>query len=143
MPPSAVVDASILVSAFLFRSSVPGRVVTLGADGVYRMYLSSILLEETRRALLNPRISNRYGHDAGAVNEWSKALKAIATIWLEPLPSIEPVCRDPDDAHVIQAAVAANADWLVTGDRDLLDVTRYGRARIVDPRGFLNHVTEA
>jgi hypothetical protein len=54
MPQSAVVDASVLVSAFLFADSVPGRVLRLAAEGGFAMHLSPILVEETRRSLLNP-----------------------------------------------------------------------------------------
>lgn len=45
--------------------------------------------------------------------------------------------RDPDDAVVLASAIAAEADILVTGDRDLLDVAaRMDRPRILTPRGF-------
>ncbi len=45
MPKSAVVDTSVLVSAFLFRESVPGRVIALAEQNIYTIYLSPILLE--------------------------------------------------------------------------------------------------
>jgi predicted nucleic acid-binding protein len=45
MPPSAVVDASVLVSAFLFPESVPGRIMRLAAEGGFAMHLSPIMVE--------------------------------------------------------------------------------------------------
>ncbi len=56
MPISAVVDASILVSAFLFPASIPGRVVKLAGQGRFTMHLSPLLLDETRTALLSARL---------------------------------------------------------------------------------------
>lgn len=43
-----------------------------------------------------------------------------------------PIGRDPDDEAVIACAVAARADLIVSGDRDLLVLKTYGRVRIVN-----------
>jgi len=53
---NAVVDASVLVSAFLFPEIVPGRVIRLAEEGVYTLHLSPILIEEVSRSLKNPRL---------------------------------------------------------------------------------------
>ena len=67
MPASAVVDASVLVSAFLFPGSVPGRVLRLAEQGAFVLHLSPLLLDETRYALLSTRLRGRYGHDEESV----------------------------------------------------------------------------
>jgi hypothetical protein len=59
MPPSAVVDASVLVSACLFADSILGRILKLAAEGGIAIHLSPILVEETRRSLLNARLTER------------------------------------------------------------------------------------
>ncbi len=51
-----------------------------------------------------------------------------------PLPRM---CRDPDDDSLIAHAVLAQVDFLVTRDRDLLDLGDVGDVRIVDPVAFL------
>jgi uncharacterized protein len=45
-------------------------------------------------------------------------------------------CRDADDLHVLGLATTGKADYLVTGDDDLLVLKRFGRCRIVTPRQF-------
>jgi len=77
MPKSAVVDASVLVSAFLFPQSIPGRVVALAEEGVYALHFSLILLEETRRSLRNPRLQQSYGHTDNAIDAWCADLHDI------------------------------------------------------------------
>lgn len=50
--------------------------------------------------------------------------------------------RDADDKWILASALEAKADVLVTGDRDLLEVSKRLPVRILDPRGFWNLVRE-
>jgi len=45
-------------------------------------------------------------------------------------------CRDKNDLHVLGLAQHASADYIITGDKDLLDLSKYGNTRIVTPREF-------
>ena len=68
MPTNAVVDASVLVSAFLFPRSVPGDVIVLAQEELYQLLLSRVLIEEVRRSLMNARLKNSYGYREDAVS---------------------------------------------------------------------------
>lgn len=138
MPPNAVVDTSVLVSAFLFPGSVPGQVVALADAGAYALHFSPILLEELKRSLRSPKLKAAYGHTDQAIDAWCAGLHETGQLLTRPLPEIGPVCRDPDDDHVIAAALAAGAGWIVTGDRDLLDLGQHLTIRMVTPRAFLD-----
>ena len=142
MQPSAVVDASVLVSAFLFPHSVPGTLITEAVKGTYRFCLSPILIEETRRSLLNPRLCSAYGHDAGSVRAWCDDVVALAEM-VTALADIGRVCRDEDDDHVIAAAAAAKAGFIVTGDKDLLVLEEHSGIRIVTARSFADRFFKA
>jgi len=124
MPKSAVVDASVLVSAFLFPDSVPGRVLKAAHQARFTLHLSPLLLDETRYALLSTRLRNIYGHSEAAIIGWCAELEEIGKLLAAPPPDIGPVCRDPNDDHVIATAVAVNAEVIVTGDKDLLALSR-------------------
>lgn len=137
MPASAVVDASVLVSAFLFPGSVPGRVLKLADQGVFTLHLSPLLLEETRTALLSARLRDSYGHDEAAVTAWCAELQKAGNVFSGPLPEIGPACRDPNDDHVIATALAVNASIIVTGDKDLLALGQFRSVRILTARDFL------
>ena len=140
MRKSAVVDTSVLVSAFLFRESVPGQVIALAEQHVYTLYLSPILLEEVTRSLHNPCLKKAYRYADADVEAWCHTLKQIGKVWKKALPDMGPVCRDPDDEHVIACAHGAGASWIVTGDHDLLDLEGYGEVRIVSARTFLEEM---
>lgn len=57
--------------------------------------------------------------------------------WVEPEAFPEPVCRDPDDDWVLATAIAGQAEVIVTGDPDLLDLDPYQGIRIRTPRQWL------
>lgn len=140
MQRSAVVDTSVLVSAFLFPDSVPGRVLALAEQGGYALHFSAIILEEVRRSLHNPRLRKSYPYTDEQIATWYADLNAIGSAILQPLPDIESGCRDPDDDHVIAAAIAVKADYIVTGDKDLLALGQYQTIRILTARAFLDDI---
>ncbi|GJL64983.1 MAG: hypothetical protein NPIRA04_36370 [Nitrospirales bacterium] len=71
MPHNAIVDASVLVSAFLFPESVPRQVIHLASQGLYALHFSPILIEEVSRSLKNPRLKKPYGYtDVECVHGW-------------------------------------------------------------------------
>lgn len=59
------------------------------------------------------------------------------------LLNVPPVTRDPSDDQVIACAVAARAEYLVTGDDDMLVVAEYQGIRIISPRQFLDLLEDA
>ena len=121
----AIIDSSVLVSAFLTRDGASGLVVKAGLDRRFEMHVSELILAETNRRLRNrPKLSDRYGYKDDDVTRYISDLAAGVTV-LTNLPIIEPVCRDPDDDHVIAAALAAAADCIISGDRDLLKLGSY------------------
>ena len=140
MPLNAIVDASVLVSAFLFPGSIPGQILKLAGEGAFSMHLSPILIEETRRSLSNERLRKAYGHDDTTVSSWCVGLERIGAVFRGSLPDIGQVCRDPNDDHVIAAAVAICADAIVTGDKDLLTLGQFRTIRILTARAFLAEI---
>ena len=137
MQRSAVVDTSVLVSAFLFPHSIPGHVLSLAKRGDYVLHLSPILLEEVQRSLRNPRLKKSYKYTDKDIRTWCNNLSTIGNNFLGPLPEIEPLCRDPDDNHVIAAAIAVGANYIVTGDKDLLVLSQYEAVQIITVKSFL------
>ena len=62
----------------------------------------------------------------------AKATKEV----FQRVKPITPVCRDPDDDRILACASEAHAEYIVTGDEDLLVLKRYGAIHIVKPRDF-------
>lgn len=127
-------DTNVLVSAFATRG--------LSAD-VFRHVLAEhtlvtgeVVLRELRRSLRQKlKLPSRI------VDSIERLLREYEVVPRPPKPA-DVAVRDPDDKWVLASALAAKADVLVTGDRDLLVLGPRAQLRILDPRGFWNLVRE-
>lgn len=131
----AVVDTNILIRALIKPRGTVGPVLTHLAEGKYVIVYSEPLLDELIAKLVLPRIRIKYAIDDQTV-ETTVALLALRGELVHPTRRVQ-VCRDPQDDMLIEAALAGNAEYLVTGDEDLLVLKKYETVRIVTPRVFL------
>jgi putative PIN family toxin of toxin-antitoxin system len=93
----------------------------------HELFTSKVLLEE-----LNEKLRDKFGVDPQSV-PFIKAYQDRATILRAPGLPLN-VCRDPDDDEVLAVALAAKAEAIVTGDKDLLTLKSYGGIPILSPR---------
>lgn len=134
----AVLDTGVLVSAVLnpIDGGASFDLLRFAREGKYELHLSAAIIEETARVLLTRRhIRERYAYSDADVAEFCRSLLAVAAIETE-LPSIQ-IVRDPTDDMIVACAAAAQADYLVSRDRDLLSIGEYAGTKIVAPEEFL------
>ncbi|GAQ94510.1 putative toxin-antitoxin system toxin component, PIN family [Thermodesulfovibrio aggregans] len=72
----------------------------------------------------------------GEVNSSTDIINEAVTDVIQDSLTISGICKDKDDDNIIACAVASNADYIVTGDTELLSVKKYKRIRILSPRDF-------
>lgn len=132
-----VLDSSVLVSGFLTEGGATATLLTRYRQGAFALNISPWIVTETERALLRPRNVNRYRYRPEDVRQFLDGLAGSAQI-LPDAPVVPAVTRDPSDDWVIACAVAARADYLVTGDDDMLVLAEYQGIQIVTPRKFLD-----
>ena len=114
-----VLDTNVLVSGLLKRESIPGRLLQAVWDGSLELVLSEPLLAELREVLDYPKIRKRLVTNAIDTELFLELLQFF-TIQVD-LTGIEvPRPRDAADEMVLATLVAAGAEWLVSGDEDLL-----------------------
>lgn len=125
-----VLDTNVLVSGLHFPDSIPGKIVDAWQAGAIRVVVSDFILEEMVRIL--PRLKNRPYTEAEA-REFAGDLP-LATEFVEPANVPFGVVRDEADAPVLGTMIASGADYLITGDQDLLALA--GQYSIVTPAMF-------
>jgi uncharacterized protein len=143
MPPRAVLDSTVLMSALL--NPRPGGasydLLRLAEVFAFELCLSDDILAETTRVLLtHERIRRRYPYSDTDVAEYRNELECLATIIDSPPPL--KVVRDPNDDMILACAVAGAADYLISRDDDLLSLHVYGGVEIATPEEFLHMLRE-
>jgi putative PIN family toxin of toxin-antitoxin system len=111
-----VLDTNVLVSGLAYPASIPGRIVGVWRQGGLDVVLSRFILDEVSRVL--PRLT-RIDLGSGEIRDLVDSLMFLADI-VEPDSAVEPRLRDPADQQVLATFRASKADYLITGDRDLL-----------------------
>lgn len=112
-----VLDTNVLVSGLAYPASVPGRIVGVWRQGGLDVVLSRYILDELSRVL--PRLNHRLNWHEADFKDFYDIL-AVTTDLVEPTPITDDRLRDDADQPVLGTLLAARADYLVTGDRDLL-----------------------
>lgn len=135
----AVLDSSVLVSAFLSPTGTPATLLARARQGAFSLCLSREILAETAAALLRQTHRGQRRYSIDEIAEFCVVLTLLAERIEGNLPDIRAVPDDPKDDMVVATAVAAEADYLVTGDRrHLLPLGTYRGIQIVTPRQVLD-----
>jgi putative PIN family toxin of toxin-antitoxin system len=135
---TAVIDSTVLVSAFLTEGGVSAELLRCAREGVFLVCLSEEILTETEHTLAYDRIRERYNYTDADVDDFLNRLRIAATL-VEDLPHLT-VVRDPNDDMVIATAHRAQAGYIVTRDNDLLAVQGYEGITIITPEAFMGLV---
>ena len=129
-----VFDTNIIISAAI--SSGPcSKLMQEVEKGKFTLYISEDILLETERTLrkLDTGLSSRQ------IRIYLRKIKNIAIMINSP-QILKVVKDDPDDDKILGCAVAAKAEYLITGDRHLLDIKRYKQIKIVGVKEFIETI---
>ena len=133
--PRLVLDTNVVVSA-LFWDGKPLELMALAVEREVRLYAGAALLAELQTTLAKPKLVKALEASGRSASEHVDAYRRLVTLTRRS-PAIGAWSRDPDDDRVIACALAVRADFLVTGDGDLLSLGTVEGVRIVSPMGLL------
>jgi len=125
-----VFDTNVLVAAFV-TEGICSKILIRGRKKQFHLIVCPIILQEFDRVLIK-KFSATRNEARSALQIVSEAIHSV----VRPSPLVQSVCRDPDDDAILACALEAGADYLVTGDVDLLELKTFKGIRIVTPRDF-------
>jgi uncharacterized protein len=128
----AILDTSVFISG-VFWKGPPFEILKAWQEQRFRLAISPPILDEYRR-VLDEMMKKR------PVPVLTSILRIIElhSEMVEPVSFAQPVCSDPDDDKFLEAALAARAGYVVSGDAALLKVKQYRGIEIVRPRQFVD-----
>lgn len=132
----AVVDVNVFVSALISPDRVAARLVQLTAKRDFELVKSPRLLRELATVTERPRFRQYFSVEVAErliTDLWDLALR------VGDADDIPTVTRDPDDDYLVALARKSDADVLVTGDRDLLDLEQID-VEVLAPREFVEQL---
>lgn len=123
-----VLDSNVLIAAFATRGLC--EVILEHCLNEHEIILSEFILKEVKKNLkVKIKVPNNI------VSDIETFLRSHSNI-LSPPKLKEKICRDPDDDNILSLAVFSQADFVITGDNDLLVLKSYKKIPIITPRKF-------
>ena len=130
MPLTAVFDTNILFSAAGWRGN-PFQCVERARAGEFRIFTCPELMEE-----LAEKLGSRLYFSADQVAETLADYLGFLQVIRIPR-TLTAVCRDPGDNIVLECALESHAQYIISGDKDLLELKEFRGIRIVRAAEFL------
>jgi putative PIN family toxin of toxin-antitoxin system len=131
---SVVIDTNVWISGLIFGGN-PEKVLRLFIDGRVAAVISEELLSELRRKIVErlPFFQPKLALLEASIRE--RAI--IVKLGLNPIE----ISRDPKDNMVLETAASGEADYIISGDKDLLVLGSYKGIVILKPTEFIKIVT--
>jgi putative PIN family toxin of toxin-antitoxin system len=126
----AVLDTNVFISG-IFWTGASRKTLELWRDGKYTVVASLASVSEVEAVLKDFKIGLPDDHIA----VWIDLIVANCML-VEPDEKIDAVSDDPDDNMFLEAAVAAEADYIVSQDNHLLKLKEFRGIKIVRPEEF-------
>jgi putative PIN family toxin of toxin-antitoxin system len=134
-----ILDTNILLSALLSPLGAPAKIIDAWERKVFTLVACDALIAEFREVAGRPLFRRRL---RASVAELLAAGIRDFSLFCRDLPS-GPVAPDPKDSYLLALAEASEAEFLVTGDKELLSLKRHKSTRIITPAVMIELLKEA
>jgi putative PIN family toxin of toxin-antitoxin system len=128
-----VLDTNVLISALLFKGEL-SKIVGFWQEGRIIPIISKETFDELRSVLEYPKFFLSHSEIRSLIEREILPFFEVVNV----SKHVKGACRDPGDDMFISSAISANADTIVTGDKDLFDLKKYRSIRIIRASDFIS-----
>ena len=129
-----IIDTNLWVSFII--SNKLNLLDTLLYSEKARILFSEELITEIRQTIIKPKLKKYFG--ANALDEMLSAFEPFVDFI--QVKSVITLCRDPKDNFLLALAKDGKANYLLTGDNDLLELQKFGKTKIVTISNFIEAI---
>ncbi|MEA3241017.1 MAG: putative toxin-antitoxin system toxin component, PIN family [Pseudomonadota bacterium] len=123
-----VIDSNVYIAAFATHGVC--HLLLENCIVNHEIFISEFIIREVKE-----KLTGKIKLPVDTVSEIIDYLRCQA-ILAAPLEKVSGISRDPDDDNIIALAITVKADYVVSGDKDLLDLKKYRSIPIVSPKNF-------
>ncbi len=138
----AVVDLNVIISALIAPRGTPYEVWSAWRFGRFTLLISEGMILELAGKLAEPKIAERYGISSEDIILTTALLRSQGSLIAVSESQVSTVTGDPEDDLVLATASVGSADYLVTGDKKLLERGEHEGVAIISAREFVSLLTE-
>ncbi len=131
-----VLDANIYVSALANTQGYPRRLMEGWEQNKFDVLVSGSIIDEVGRVLRYPRISKRHRQGEEAIQRFLGLLSSQA-VMVEPTEVLDVIKEDRSDNRYLECAAEGKAQYVISGDRHLLELGEYKGIVILPPAAFV------
>lgn len=132
--PRLVLDSNVVISGVLFGGP-PARLLMHALEGSIRCFVSMPILDEIRDVLQRPKFGLLPEQAFGLIEELHDLCHIVT-----PQRRVRVITADPADNAILECAVCAQADLIVSGDSHLLDLRCWNGIRILAPADAVKEI---
>jgi putative PIN family toxin of toxin-antitoxin system len=126
-----VLDTNVLISAIMFGGK-SRDILEMGISGKIKIALSQDIIKELAEVL----IGKKFQAPVSFVQQTIRELSEIAELVIVT-HKVTVIKNDLDDNRILECALSGKADYIVSGDSDLLSLKRFKKIQIFSPGDFL------
>lgn len=132
-----VLDTVVFVRALINPHSRSGRLLSGYAER-YTLLISKPTAQELLEVLQRPELKRKF--TTLAHMNIRRVIDLVAQAYFVDIGAAPPIVRDPKDDIIVATAIAGQADFIVSEDKDLLDLKTVSGIRIINTQAFLAHL---
>ena len=129
-----VLDTNIFISAFYWGGS-PQKILDRIIKGIDELYISDEILNEISAVMSRPKFKST----PEIIEKYIKTIEKFGKK-ISISGKIKGICRDKEDDDKIECGITSGADFLITGDDDLLILGSYQNLKILSVNDYLNMI---